>query len=782
MIKFQSMKTLIIDNFDSFTYNLYQYVAELDGNPIVYRNNAISLKDIGCGGYTHIIISPGPGRPEKKKDFGICGSVIKKFAGRIPILGVCLGHQGIIHAFGGKIIRAKTPMHGKRSIILVKNSDALFKGLPEKIEGMRYHSLIAEKCSLPEDLKITAQTKQDKIIMGVAHKSFPLFGVQFHPESIGTKFGKKILENFLKIRARPAPLRCRTPLRCRALLWCRVRSSDLSEKQAEVILYQMAKGKMPEKKMVEILTKLADKGESVSEIVGMARGMRKRLVRVPGRKRKFIGDEFPLMDTCGTGGSGLKRMNISTTAAFVLAACGVRIAKHGNRAASGRCGGFDLLEALGINIMLPPQDVAQSIREIGIGFIFAPMFHPAMKNIGPVRKKLGRRTIFNLLGPLTNPARVNYHLLGVTTPETAEKMIEAMKGLNYTHAMIACGEDGLDDITLNGKTKIYELDRGRVRSFEFAPEDVGMKCVKNFKEIAGGGTKQNAKIFIELLQGRGKRALQNLLLLNTAFALVAREIVPTVSEGISLARRVIAGGDAYKKFLEYKRFSNQCRRFHKAICGKKKIKIIAEIKRASPSFGKFPQHGIAKMVKIYEKGGAAALSCVTEPKLFNGSIKLLKKMKAVTERHGGKSLPILRKDFIRSTAQIDETAEAGANAILLIARNLSKSQLKKLIAHAHKLNLDAVVEIHTQQDLKKLKKLAGIIVGINNRNLKNYKTNVMHARALLNKIDPHETIIVESGFKNARDLAKYRGKADAALIGTTLLTSKHPLKLLRSLC
>lgn len=189
------MKTLIIDNFDSFTYNLFQYIAEIGGNPEVYRNNEITLSDIEKNGYTHIVISPGPGSPIRKKDFGICGDIIQSFKGRLPILGVCLGHQGIIHFLGGRVIRAPKPMHGKRSIIRVNNSNALFKGLPEKIEIMRYHSLIGDSSSLPNELEITAET-EDGVIMAISHKTLPLHGVQFHPESIETPLGKEILKNF----------------------------------------------------------------------------------------------------------------------------------------------------------------------------------------------------------------------------------------------------------------------------------------------------------------------------------------------------------------------------------------------------------------------------------------------------------------------------------------------------------------------------------------------------------------------------------------------------------
>lgn len=521
------MKTLIIDNFDSFTYNLYQYLAELGADPEVHRNNELSIRDIAERGYTHIVISPGPGSPDNKKDFGICSDVIKKCAGTIPILGVCLGHQGIIHTLGGNIIRAPKPVHGKRSLIRIKNSHRLFRGLPSLIEAMRYHSLIGDRRTIPTELEIIAETEADHLVMAVAHKKLPLYGVQFHPESIGTPVGKQILKNFLNIGR-----------------------SEMTEKKAGQLLDNMVSGKFSEEAMGEILNKMAARGETIEEIEGYAKAMRKHAVKLPFSKRQ------PLMDTCGTGGSGLPRMNVSTANAFVLAAGGVAIAKHGNKAASGRCGSFDLLEALGVTINLGPQEIVRAIDALGIGFIFAPLFHPAMKIIAPVRKNLKIRTIFNMLGPLTNPAKPQYHLLGASSPEIAEKLIMAMKKLDYTGAAVVSGEDGLDEITLTGKTTIFELKKGKIRHYEFSPEAVGIPRVKSFKSIAGGDRKKNAHLFLKLLRGKAPPALQNLLLINAAFGFLVRGKVKTVKAGLLRAKKIIASGAAYKKFLAYKQFSH----------------------------------------------------------------------------------------------------------------------------------------------------------------------------------------------------------------------------------
>lgn len=213
--------------------------------------------------------------------------------------------------------------------------------------------------------------------------------------------------------------------------------------------------------------------------------------------------------------------------------------------------------------------------------------------------------------------------------------------------------------------------------------------------------------------------------------------------------------------------------FHDAIRGKENISVIAEIKRRSPSHGDFPQHAVPELMAAYKKGGAAAISVVTEPTLFNGSFELLREVRNATD------LPILRKDFITNPLQIKETAQAGAHAILLIARLLpSQKELVGLAVFAQTLGLDPIIEIHDYTDLEKIEKLRGLIIGINNRNLKTFKTDVRHAEKFLSRIDPSHTIIVESAFQTPEELTPYRGKIDAVLIGTTFLTSQNPYETL----
>jgi anthranilate synthase component 2 len=196
------MKIVILDNYDSFTYNLYQYLAELDSKPLVFRNDQLSFEDFHALRPDRIVISPGPGNPENPQYFGICRRVILEMGPQIPILGVCLGHQGIVSAFGGRVVRAPQPMHGKTSIVY-HNNKGILKGLRNGFEVMRYHSLVGEKETMPDCLEVTAKTWDD-VIMGVQHKTYPIYGIQFHPESIGTPVGKRILRKFLDVKVVPA--------------------------------------------------------------------------------------------------------------------------------------------------------------------------------------------------------------------------------------------------------------------------------------------------------------------------------------------------------------------------------------------------------------------------------------------------------------------------------------------------------------------------------------------------------------------------------------------------
>jgi anthranilate phosphoribosyltransferase len=252
-----------------------------------------------------------------------------------------------------------------------------------------------------------------------------------------------------------------------------------------------------------------------------------------------------VVDTCGTGGDHSGSFNISTAAAFVAAGAGLKVAKHGNRAASSACGSADVLEALGGRFDLDAEGVSRCIEEVGIGFMFAPLFHPAMKQVAPLRRELGIRTMFNILGPLTNPANVKAQLIGVPEPELVPKLAQVLSQLGCQHALVVHGEDGLDELTTTGSTQVAELRENNIAEYSITPEELRLKRT-SLKELEGGSGKENAKMLLKILGGE-KGALYDIVTLNAAAAIVAGDKAENLKEGLELARESIDSGNALQK-------------------------------------------------------------------------------------------------------------------------------------------------------------------------------------------------------------------------------------------
>ncbi|MCZ6708537.1 MAG: anthranilate phosphoribosyltransferase [Chloroflexi bacterium] len=313
---------------------------------------------------------------------------------------------------------------------------------------------------------------------------------------------------------------------------------DLTEDEAAAALDDIMSGDATQAQTSAFLTALRLKGETVDEIVGLARTMRAKSLHVEtGLDR--------LADTCGTGGSGKQTFNVSTAVAFVVAGCGVAVAKHGNRAMTSASGSADVLEALGAHIDLGPEDVAQVIKETGVGFMFAQAYHPAMKYVAPIRRELGFRTVFNILGPLTNPAGAQYQVLGVATPEIAEKMAQALGRLGSTHALVVHGQEGLDEVSPTGPTTVWELRDGAVERYDIAPHDFHIRPVP-LTDVAGGDAVANAQAMREVLGGVSS-ALTGFVTLNAAAALYAADEAPTLAEGVGRAAECIDDQRALRK-------------------------------------------------------------------------------------------------------------------------------------------------------------------------------------------------------------------------------------------
>lgn len=532
---------LIIDNYDSFTYNLAQGLGELGAEVKVVRNDAITLDEIAALAPSHIVISPGPGTPD---DAGISLEVIRHFAPSIPILGVCLGHQAIGQAFGGQVVRAPRLMHGKVSAIH-HDGKGIFYGLPSPFQATRYHSLIV-RYPLPDSLEVAARTAEGEI-MALRHRRYPTVGVQFHPESFLTEHGPYMLRAFLESDRVPAEMAGSAlelsaavgVISMQAALARLMSGQSLSEGEAEAAMTQIMHGQATPAQIGAFLTALRIKGETVEEITGCARAMRYSARQVRPRRQR------QLVDTCGTGGDGAATFNISTTAAFVVAGAGLPVAKHGNRSVSSRSGSADVIEALGVRLDLTPEQVAACIDEVGLGFLFAPQLHPAMKHaIGP-RRELGVRTVFNLLGPLTNPAGAQAQLLGVYDPALTEPIAGVLKALGCRAAFVVHGTGGLDELTSCGPNRVSALRDGRIETYTLDPAELGF-APADVQALRGGDAAHNAAITRNILNGTLQGPARDTVVLNAAAALVVGGRATSLEEGMQLAQESINSGAAQR--------------------------------------------------------------------------------------------------------------------------------------------------------------------------------------------------------------------------------------------
>lgn len=323
---------------------------------------------------------------------------------------------------------------------------------------------------------------------------------------------------------------------------------DLNRDEARQVMDQIMSGEATDAQIGAFLVALRCKGESVDEIAGCAQVMREKATPIcTGRE--------PIVDTCGTGGDGSGTFNISTAVAFVAAGAGLCVAKHGNRAMSSKCGSADVLHALGVNIEVGPEKVGQCLDEVGIGFLFAPMLHGAMKYaIGP-RRELGTRTVFNVLGPLTNPAGARRQLIGVYDGELTDKLAGVLQELGSERAFVVHGSDGLDEITLAGSTRVSELKDGAISTYDINPEDFGLQRV-DAPALQGGEAEENAQILLEVLEGK-EGARRDVVLLNAGAAIAAGGGADTLVEGVEKGREAIDSGKARQALENLKRVSGE---------------------------------------------------------------------------------------------------------------------------------------------------------------------------------------------------------------------------------
>lgn len=324
-----------------------------------------------------------------------------------------------------------------------------------------------------------------------------------------------------------------------------ITGNNLNEEEAYQLMNEILSGNLSTEKISGLLVALRCKGETIDEVTGFVKATREFAVKIETNK--------DVVDTCGTGGDGAHTFNISTTAAFIAAGAGVPIAKHGNRSVSSRCGSADVLEELGIDISMSVEKVKTAVEEIGSGFCFAPLYHQSFKYAMPARKELGVRTVFNMLGPLLNPFLAKRQVIGVFAPELTEFLAQILKRLGSKHIFIVHGEDGLDEVTLSGKTQITELKEGIITTKKISPTDFGYDYA-NTSELIGGDKTENAKILKNILNGQ-KDVRRNISVLNAALAITCSGKAKTIEEGVKLADLSIDSGAALQKLNDLVKFS-----------------------------------------------------------------------------------------------------------------------------------------------------------------------------------------------------------------------------------
>jgi anthranilate synthase/phosphoribosyltransferase len=494
------MTILMLDNFDSFTYNLVDFFRQLGCEVKVYRNT-VEPETLEQIPFDLLVLSPGPSVPAQA---GNMMAIIQKFYREKPILGVCLGHQALIEFFGGTLANV-APVHGK-AVKIRHDSKGVFSNIEQDCEVARYHSWAGDL--IPAELEVTARSS-DGVIMGIRHKRLPIEGIQFHPESVLTmknQVGMRMLRNVVEGKMASGNLiyhefsqilQSGSPIPhqiLRAFLFA-LDDDQLSDDQKQILL-------------VSLSHRLRDAAPLVDFIGILMAFKAKEAVLAPGIASP--------VDICGTGGSGLPRINTSTLTALLLAQCGLPIAKHGNRAAAGRYGSFNLLENLGIAPAFEPSQAAVTLENANIAFVFAPDVHPVFRHFAAIRSKIGVPTIFNALGPLINPYLPERQFIGTSFADLMEVIFETGIKMGKKHLLVVRAEDGLDEISLSGPTRVLEYRNGIRTDYHLHPQDFGLEPIP-FEALSAANPAACLKIAQEIIAGKPVSVHYKLIAANAAF-------------------------------------------------------------------------------------------------------------------------------------------------------------------------------------------------------------------------------------------------------------------------
>ena len=535
---------LLIDNYDSFVFNVAQYLGELTDEEVrTVRNDQLTLAEIRSLKPSRIVLSPGPKHP---KDSGICLEILKEITD-IPILGICLGHQafGLVH--GSTIKRLEVPLHGKTSVLtVIEPQSVLFKGLPQQFNVMRYHSLYVDKDTLPQELIITALS-DDGVIMALQHKTKPIHSIQFHPESFFTEYGKNILKNFLigtqavqNVQNTEEKAKAYANEVFKAALKKLQENQPLGDSDFKQICAVLHSKQYDIVQLGALLVLISEKSLYPESLTAFVRN-------ILAYSTTFA-DPRPMIDLCGTGGDGLKTINISTTVAFIVAALGVKVAKHGNRSVTSQSGSTDVLGELGIAMESNLMKQLDSLEKNRLAFFHAPFFHNLVGEVREVRQRLGIRTVFNVLGPLLHPnTKLKYQLVGLYHEPVMRLYAETLQLLGREHALVVRGNDGLDEISICDETKIVEVKGKQILEYTIAPEMFGFKRAFH-ADIQGGTPTENAEVLRRTLKGEERGAKADIVILNAMFALYTANAVKHPAEAKPLIEEALRSGKVWNYY------------------------------------------------------------------------------------------------------------------------------------------------------------------------------------------------------------------------------------------
>ena len=494
---------LLLDNIDSFTYNLADQLRANGHNVVIYRNSVPAqalIERLGTMDNPVLMLSPGPGTPSEA---GCMPELLTRMRGKLPIIGICLGHQAIVEAYGGYVGQAGEILHGKASSI-EHDGQAMFAGLANPLPVARYHSLVGS--NIPAGLTINANF--NGMVMAVRHDADRVCGFQFHPESILTTQGARLLEQTLAW----ALQKLEHTNTLQPILEKLYQAETLSQQESHQLFSAVVRGEVKPEQLAAALVSMKVRGEQPQEIAGAATALLENAAPFPR-------PDYLFADIVGTGGDGASTVNLSSMGAVVAAAAGVKVVKHGNRAASSKCGTADCFEALGLPMDLTPEQVSEVGNECGIAFAFARTFHPAMRFVGPIRAALGVPCVFNVLGPLTNPASPKHMAVGCANRKMSPIMA-AVYAANGQIGMVYTSHEGLDEMAPTGPVSIWEFKDGKVTENKFDPTvELGLAKV-TIADLKGGEPTLNAQLARDFFAGKDV-SFRTTALLNAASAIVA---------------------------------------------------------------------------------------------------------------------------------------------------------------------------------------------------------------------------------------------------------------------